>query len=159
MVRRIDIGRVLGGVGAILVVVSLFLDWFEGDLTGWTAFEALDLVLAALALVALAAVTRLYIGGRVSERHLPLAGGVMAVIVVAALINHPPAAAERSPDLGAWLALGGAALVIVGGLLCAAHVALSISTSDSVTARPEAEETTQVAEDARIWNRSSEPGG
>ena len=34
---------------ALILIVSLFLDWYE-RLTGWTVFEIVDLVLAGLAL-------------------------------------------------------------------------------------------------------------
>ena len=43
---RIPLGPLVGHVGAVLLVVSLFLDWCE-DVTGFTVFEALDLVLLA----------------------------------------------------------------------------------------------------------------
>jgi hypothetical protein len=130
MVRRIDVGGLIAAAGAILVVVSLFLDWFDPELTGWTAFEALDLALAGLALATLAPVAKQFgVGGPVSERHVPILGAVMTVVVAAALINHPPAAADHSLDVGIWLAFAGAVLVVFGGLLGVARIALAISIS------------------------------
>ena len=35
----------LAGVGAIALIVSLFLDWFKPGITAWDAFEVLDLEL------------------------------------------------------------------------------------------------------------------
>ena len=49
MTRRIEAGPVLVGLGALVLLVSLFLDWYEPDVTAWEAFEVLDLLLAALA--------------------------------------------------------------------------------------------------------------
>ena len=37
--KSVPIGPLVGGVGAILLLVSLFLDWYE-DVTGFTVFEA-----------------------------------------------------------------------------------------------------------------------
>ena len=52
MPRRIDAGPALAALGAALLLFSLFLAWFDGR-DGWRVFEALDLVLAGLALTAL----------------------------------------------------------------------------------------------------------
>ena len=53
----IPVGPVVATIGAILLVVSLFLDWYEGPagggITGFTVFEFLDLLLTGLAVVML----------------------------------------------------------------------------------------------------------
>ena len=53
----IPVGPVVAALGAVLLVVSLFLDWYEspvrGGITGFTVFEFLDLLLTALAVVIL----------------------------------------------------------------------------------------------------------
>ena len=56
MTRRIEAGPVLVGLGALLLLVSVFLDWYEPNVTAWQAFEVLDLLMAALSLAALVAV-------------------------------------------------------------------------------------------------------
>ena len=56
MTRRIEAGPVLVGLGALVMLVSVFLDWYEPNITAWQAFEVLDLLLAALSLAALVAV-------------------------------------------------------------------------------------------------------
>ena len=48
------LGPLVAALGALLLIVSLFLDWYE-DLTAFTVFEFLDLLLFGLALVTLAA--------------------------------------------------------------------------------------------------------
>ncbi|MEA2356409.1 MAG: hypothetical protein QOD61_2538, partial [Solirubrobacteraceae bacterium] len=49
---RPDTGGLVAAVGGLLLLVSLFLDWYTlatFTVTAWTAFEVWDLVLAALA--------------------------------------------------------------------------------------------------------------
>ena len=126
--RRIDAGDVLAALGALLLLIGLFLPWF-GDANGWEAFEALDLVLAGLALAALAAAAA---GAGLlrdpSPRLLAPLGALLLVVVAVQLIDRPPAISDDL-DLGtgAWLALAGAALVLIGGLMRVARVSVSVS--------------------------------
>lgn len=86
-------GFVLLGAGAILLIVSLFLDWFEPGLSAWTVFEVWDIVLAALALGALAPVAAALNVWRARSDSWVLAPAVVAtVVVVVSLLNHPLAA-------------------------------------------------------------------
>ena len=55
--RRFDIGPLIVAVGSLVLLVSLFLDWYGGE-TAWGAFEVADVLIAALALAALVAVAR-----------------------------------------------------------------------------------------------------
>jgi hypothetical protein len=127
--RKIDAGEVLAAIGGLLVFVALFLSWFEG-FAGWEAFEALDLVIAVLALVAVAAAVSSVTGtSGVSARVLPWVGSMLVAIVAVQLIEPPPVFAGVDPDreIGAWLALGGAALVLLGGALRLAHISVTVS--------------------------------
>ena len=45
----------LATLGALLLLVSLFLPWYAGDVSAWEAFEVWDLVLFVLALGSIAA--------------------------------------------------------------------------------------------------------
>ena len=53
----IPVGPVVAAIGAIMLIVSLFLDWYEGPpgdgISGFTVFEFLDLLLTGLAVVML----------------------------------------------------------------------------------------------------------
>ena len=50
---QIPIGPLLAATGGVLLIVSLWLDWYGGVL-GFTAFEVWDLVLLVLGLLTLA---------------------------------------------------------------------------------------------------------
>lgn len=130
MPRRIDAGEVLAALGGLLVFVALFLEWFAGA-SAWEAFEALDLVIAVLALVAVAAAVASAMGSAfaVSPRALPWIGALLLAIVVVQLIEPPPVFAGGDPerDAGAWLALAGSALVLLGGVLRAARISVTVS--------------------------------
>ena len=52
MTRRFEVGPILVALGAIVLLVSLFLDWY-GPLSAWEAFEVVEVLLAALAVAAL----------------------------------------------------------------------------------------------------------
>ena len=131
MPERIDGGRALAGVGAVALIVSLFLDWFKPPITAWDAFEVLDLILTFLALVVLVhALPPLARAVRAPEEPsglYPTIGIVAFVLVAAALLNHPPAALGHGPATGAWLGLGGAALMAIGGILSAARISIIVS--------------------------------
>jgi hypothetical protein len=131
MERRIPIGPLIGALGGALLIASLFLDWYE-ELSGFTIFEVLDLVLAALALVTIVSFARA-VGARVPAALDPgpsLVVAITAIVVVASqLLNDPPAVATDlgpAKDLGIWLALAGSALMVAGGLLAIAQVSLAV---------------------------------
>jgi hypothetical protein len=131
MPERIDGGRLLLALGAVALLVSLFLHWFKPELTAWTVFEIVDLLLAAIAIAALIGVIADAAPGTGLRAPPPGAAPVLAltalVLVVATLINHPPAAVGRSLDTGAWVGLAGAALMTLGGLLGVGRVSVVIT--------------------------------
>jgi drug/metabolite transporter (DMT)-like permease len=118
--RRLRLGELLGLVGAICVIVSLFVRSYSGasgNLDAWNTFGpavVLELlgVCAALAMVLSALTER--------SPALPVSTAVWCVLfgligVIAALVRVP----ER-PDhatevcYGAWLALAGTVAILVG---------------------------------------------
>src|SRR5215207_11747869 len=126
MTRRLEAGPLLVTLGAVLLLVSLFLTWFTGEVTAWEAFETWDLVLFVLALGAIAAGLGLSAGDAdlVDRRLVPAAAAAVAAIVASQIIDPPPAAAGQDPDTGAWLALGSALLMCLGALLTFGRVHL-----------------------------------
>jgi hypothetical protein len=129
MTRRLEAGPLLVTLGAVLLLVSLFLNWFTGDLTAWEAFEAWDLMLFVLALGAIAGGLGLTTQDveLIDRRLLPAGVAVVAVIVASQILDPPPAASASDPDTGAWLALGAALLMCVGAVLTFGRVHLSLT--------------------------------
>jgi len=128
LTRRFDIGPVLLALGAVLLLVSLFLDWY-GPLTAWNAFEVTDILLAALALAALAGALGLLVGDLeyLDRRALPWIVGAAFVLVAAELLDKPPAAAGTDTlRTGAWIALASALAMVVGTVLSFSRVSLSV---------------------------------
>ena len=128
--KTLPIGPLLAIAGSVLLLVSLFLDWYD-DLSAWTAFEVLDLLLAALAIgTALSLLERLGTGrARVrvigAGAAIPLAVAAL-VIVVSQIINHPPAAQDSDPAVGLWLALAATALMALGAILATARISVAL---------------------------------
>jgi len=128
--RRIEFAPILAAVGGIVLLVSLFLHWYQPALTAWTVFEVWDVVLAVLAVAGIwVAVASVAWEASARDGALPLLGGAAFVIVVSQLINHPPAAQGASVQSGAWLALAGSALMAAAGALKAGNFSLSVSFS------------------------------
>ena len=127
---HLPIGPLIAAIGAILLIVSLFLDWYDG-LTGFTVFEFIDLLLMGLALATLFALAAAMGAVRTPLRPGLLLGvGLLAlVIVLSQVVNDPPAVAGpngRDQATGIWLALGGAALMVAGAVLSTARIAISV---------------------------------
>jgi hypothetical protein len=148
MTERLDGGRILVAVGAVALLVSLFLDWYgPGELgfgtaiTAWTAFEITDLLLALIAVGALLVA----VGATVPEARLPEApgaappilGAAAFVLVAISLIDVPPAANGASLETGAWIALAGSALMLIGGVLSVTRVRLVVTVSPREQAPPD----------------------
>ena len=128
--RRLNAGEVLAALGATLLLVSLFLDWYEPGLSSWTVFEIVDLTLAAIAVGTLVSTVGDWFGRPVSvagERAMFFLAAGALIIVAGSLIDPPPAASEGTPQAGAWLALAGAILMVAGSLLRDLRLSIVIS--------------------------------
>ena len=152
MTRRLEAGPLLVTLGALLLLVSLFLSWYAGEISAWEAFEVWDVVLFVLALGSIAAGLGLTQDvDLVDRQYLPAAVAVVAAIVASQIIDPPPAAAGLDPDTGAWLALGAALAMCLGAVLTfgRVRVALTVEGRDkrrhvsAVDARAPQEQTTE----------------
>lgn len=125
MDRRLDAGGLLVAVSALLLLVSLFVAWFGGpagtSVTGWQAFETLDLVLAVAAIAATAAAF-----GRLPSPVLLGAVAVVALVVISQLIDPPPVASGAGRETGIWLALLATVGMAAGAALAAAQIAVTV---------------------------------
>ena len=125
---QLAVGPLIASVGAVLLIVSLFLDWYEG-VTGFTAFEFLDLLLVLLALVTIFSLA----GGMglVKPAPSPTVSLVVALftifVILTQIVNDPPAVvlSGTDQDIGIWLALSGAALMVAGAVLGYASISLA----------------------------------
>jgi hypothetical protein len=118
-----NLGRVLSAVGACLLIVTLFVVWYDVDrgaaggittASGWEAFPRLRLaVLGGAILTLLTALPRQTRPVLVARTVLGLAVGGL----IMRRILDTPDWVPHHPRLGIWLAFGGAVLVALGGLV------------------------------------------
>jgi hypothetical protein len=121
--ERFDAGSGLVALGAVVLLVSLFVDWYSPSGNAWAVFEVVDVLLAAAAATALAAIIPRYAG---LQRALPaIAFGALFVVVVQ-IIDAPPSARGDRIEAGAWLALGATALMAAGATLSAASISVTV---------------------------------
>jgi hypothetical protein len=151
MTRRFDLGPVLVALAAIVLLVSLFLDWF-GPATAWDVFEVVDVLLAALAVAAGVIVAgMLFPEIAVTERRwLPAVVLAATVLVAAEIVDPPPAAAGEAAGTGAWLAFGAAIAMVVGAVLSFGRVSVAVAlegrqTKERVAVVDHRQDTTETA--------------
>jgi len=128
--RTIEAGMLLIGLGAILLLVSLFLEWYQPGIEAWDVFEVWDLVLALLAVTAIVAVvSRLGFGPHRPAPWLVVPAVAALIVVLYAIVDPPPATAglDGDPGTGLWLALAAAILMAAGALLSVARISIAIS--------------------------------
>lgn len=117
---RLRVGEILALIGALGVIFTLTLDWYEN---AERSFDAFDTFGPAVVLLLLSAVVALIlVVTTVTERStaLPVAAAIWStlfgfVAVIAAivrLLERPQGA--TSLCAGAWVALAGALLIVVG---------------------------------------------
>lgn len=148
--RSLDAGRLLAGIGALALLISLFLDWYgqsqafvvgeenarDAGISAWTSFELVDILLAALALATIAWVIEGVVsrtgGPLLPARFASLAGPVAFALVLVSIVNEPPQLSFLDPDreAGVWVALVGAALITIGALLRVARISLVVAARD-----------------------------
>jgi hypothetical protein len=165
MIRRFELGPILVAVGAVLLLVSLFLDWY-GPLSAWAAFEVVDVMLAGLAVAGLLAGlgTLLPELAVVERRWLPGLVLAVAVLVAAEIIDPPPAAADLIAGTGAWIGFGAAIVMLIGAVLSLGRVSLSVSveardTRQRVAAVDERQQTTETGAVVVPTSGAAAPGG
>ena len=136
---QVPVGPLVAAVGAVLLIVSLGLDWY-GPYSGFNSFEVLDLLLVSLALVTFVVlVDALGVLDTPLRSGTPLVIGVIALVVVLSqLVNHPPAGIGDDVETGLWLGLAGAALMLAGAILSTARIAIAVEPRRPAAAPPAA---------------------
>jgi hypothetical protein len=128
MTRRFDIGPLLVALGAVVLLVSLFVDWY-GNQTAWDAFELADVLLAGLAVCSAVAALGLIAPelGYLDRRWIPGLVLAVAVLVTAEIVSPPPSVGGASPQPGAWVGFGAALAMLVGAVLSLGKVSFSVA--------------------------------
>jgi hypothetical protein len=131
LTRRFDIGPILLALGALLLLVGLFLDWY-GPLTAWNAFELTDVLLAALAIAGVIGAAGLIAPDLeyIERRWVPWIAGAAFVLVAAELLDPPPAANGADLRSGAWISLAATVLMVLGAVLAFSRVRFSVELGD-----------------------------
>jgi hypothetical protein len=120
--RRLRTGEIALAAAGLALMVSLFLPWYEtsagagGSLSGWEALGVIDVVLALVAACAVSvtiatAVMRVAAVPIALEALATLMGLLGLLLVVIRVLDLPDGAGGR--DAGLWLALAGAAGILV----------------------------------------------
>jgi hypothetical protein len=123
--ERFDAGTGLVAVGAVLLLVSLFIDWYDPGGDAWAVFETLDVLLAGAAVCGLLAMAPRFGTGGLG-RALPLISVVAFAIVLVQLIDPPPVVNDSNLATGAWLALAATATMALGAILGAASISVTV---------------------------------
>jgi hypothetical protein len=123
--ERFDAGTGLVAVGAVLLLVSLFIDWYKPGGDAWAVFETLDLALAAAAICGLLALAPRFGTGGLG-RALPIITTAALATVIIQLLDPPPAARAADIATGGWLALAATAIMAGGALLGAASISVTV---------------------------------
>jgi hypothetical protein len=158
---RVPVGPLVAAVGAVILLVSLFLDWYE-NLTAFTVFELVDIVLVVCALLIV-----VQLAGGMGLIRPPASPGVALIValftlgvVLTQLVNDPPAVAgSNGPDrdIGIWIAVAGALLMAVGALLATAHISLAIEPRERREVDHEAETVARPESGRPATPRADEP--
>ncbi|HZC13483.1 MAG TPA: hypothetical protein VE270_05630 [Thermoleophilaceae bacterium] len=144
---RVPVGPLVAAIGAVMLLVSLFLDWYEG-LTAFTVFEFVDILIVVCALLI---VVQLAGGmGLIKPPVSPAISLIVALfalgVVLVQLVNDPPAVAGANgpeQDIGIWIAVAGAVLMATGAFLATAHISLAIEPRERRAVDREAETVTE----------------
>lgn len=123
MRERFDAGTGLVALGAVLLLVSLFVEWYEPSGDAWAVFETVDMLLAAAAIACLVSVVPRYAA---LQRAVPVVAFAALFVVVVQLVDPPPSATGDRTEAGAWLALAATALMAAGATLSAASISVTV---------------------------------
>jgi hypothetical protein len=143
LTRKFDIGPYALGVGALALLVSLFLTWFDltvpqdavglaadvSDYNAWRLFEITDLLLAGLAIAALIGAIGLITPSvdLVDRRFVPWIVGAAFVLVANQLIRPQAGFSNDTLGFGAWLALAATVVMAIGAVLSLTKVSFAVA--------------------------------
>jgi hypothetical protein len=128
LTRRFDIGPIVLALGAIVLLIALFLDWFAAW-NAWQVFEITDVLLAALAIAGFVAALGLIAEDVdfIDRRFMPWIVGAALVLVLNQLLAPGVALEEAELGTGAWMALAGVLVMVIGAVLSLSKVSFSVA--------------------------------
>jgi hypothetical protein len=134
--RRVRTGEIVAGVAGVVLLVSLFLNWYSvtpevmlgaadrqfSSVSAWTAFSVVDVLLALVALLGIALALSQVVG---RGPALPVAIGVITttlalaatLLVLYRILNQPGPNDLIGVEAGAWVGLAACLGVFLGGWL------------------------------------------
>ena len=131
MRQKLDVGTLMLALGALVVLIALFLDWYTPGGTAWQSFEIADLLLAVMAVAAIMlAVFRLAAGEPGTPGWAQGLALATLVVVAAEIIQPPPGLQGAMREVGAWLAFGGSLVMALGAILHLARISISIDVAE-----------------------------
>jgi hypothetical protein len=120
--KQVGQGRLIAGVGGLLLFAFLFLPWFSAggvNSTGWQGQSSTDIYMLITAMVAVAAAlpgTRaLLVPGVTMSGAATLLGGVATVLLIWLSFIDVPSGEGR--EVGIYLGLVAAIIITIGGFL------------------------------------------
>lgn len=128
MTRRFDIGPIVLALGALVLLIALFLDWFAAW-NAWQVFELTDILLAALAIAGFVAALGLLLPDVdvIDRRFMPWIVGAALVLVVKQMLSPGVALEEVDLGTGIWMALAGTLVMVIGAVLSLSKVSFSVA--------------------------------
>src|SRR5690349_16929785 len=136
--RRLSYGAAAAGIGGIVLIISLFLNWFSaggfGE-TGWEFFSFTDILLFVLGVLAIAYAAIELTGAAVRlpvdrNRALTVIGIIALTITFVFLVEGSHQA------IGLILALLASIAILVGGYLAERRPELALTIGGGAAARP-----------------------
>jgi hypothetical protein len=117
---RLRSGEIVAGLGALLLLVMLFLPWF-GERSGWSSLGWVALIPIVLAIACALALVVTTLTER-DAATIPVAIGVVAVpwsllavlAILVRLVAQPGENAVVDVRTGAWIGLAGAVAILAG---------------------------------------------
>jgi hypothetical protein len=125
--RRLRVGEWLAALAGVGLIASLSLDWYgvrgrEAALSGWAAFDVIDVLLALVAGVAIALAVAQVARDRpalpVGAAVVTVTFGLLAILLVLyRIVNEPGPDEFVELRAGAYVGLLAAAAIVAGGWL------------------------------------------
>lgn len=127
---RLSGGYLITGIGGVVLLISLFLDWISGVTitvgaaslstsgNAWDVFSGMDILMALVGLAAVVLTGAVAMGATIKmQANAPWILGLLGVGTIGWALGWD--LENANAGLGAWLGLAGAVAIAYGGLTAA----------------------------------------